>query len=98
VNIRGRTRTPAIGVLWIRLRGQPVDDGGVSMTSSGASYGPASAPDQYLGKIVSLSGTRLVLALHGQSGDIALRVDLKIDGISHRVTGTVVAARALGSS
>src|SRR5213075_787315 len=68
VDIRGRTRAPAKGVLWIRLRGQPVDDGGVSMTASGASYGPASAPDEYLGKIVSLNGTRLVLALHGQSG------------------------------
>lgn len=98
VNIRGRTRAPANGVLWIRLRGQPVADGGVLMSSSGVSYGPASAPDQYLGKIVSLRGTRLVVALRGQSGNLALRVDLRIDGVSHRVTGTVEAARASGSS
>ena len=96
VDIRGRTRDPANGVLWIRLRGQPVDGGGVSMMASGASYGPPSAPQQYLGKIASLSGTRLVLALRGSSGSLALHVDLQLDGTSHLVTGTVAAQPAGG--
>jgi hypothetical protein len=96
VDIRGRTRDPANGVLWIRLRGQPVDGGGVSMTASGASYGPPSAPQQYLGKIASLSGTRLVLALRGSSGALALHVDLQLDGSTHLVTGTVAAQSAGG--
>jgi DMSO/TMAO reductase YedYZ heme-binding membrane subunit len=91
VSIRGRTKRPAAGVLWIRLQGQAVEGGGVSMTASGASFGPASLPNQYLGKIVSLSGTRLVLALRGRSGQLALHVDLQIDGVSHLVTGTVAA-------
>ena len=96
VNIRGRTRRPAPGVLWIRLQGQAITGGGVSMTASGASFGPASLPDQYLGKIISLSGTRLVLALHGSTGGLALHVDLRINGLSHVVTGTVAARSAGG--
>jgi sulfoxide reductase heme-binding subunit YedZ len=95
VSIRGRTGRPAEGVLWIRLQGRGVDGGGVAMTASGASFGPAALPDQYLGKIVSLSGTRLVLALRGRAGRLALHVDLRIDGRTHVVTGTV-AARAAG--
>ena len=91
VDIRARTRAAANGVLWIRLRGQPVDGGGVSMMASGASYGPPSAPQQYLGKIVSLSGTTLVLALRGVPGALALHVDLQLDGASHVVTGRVAA-------
>lgn len=98
VSIRGRTSAPARGVLWIRLQGQPTGDGGVSMTSSGASYGTAASPWQYLGRIVALDGTRLVLALHGQSGGLALRVDLQIDAVTHRVTGTVAAQKAGGNS
>jgi sulfoxide reductase heme-binding subunit YedZ len=96
VSIRGRTRRPAPGLLWIRLQGQAIDGGGVSMTASGASFGPASLPDQYLGKIVSLSGTRIVLALHGRSGGLALHVELRINGLSHVVTGTVAARTAGG--
>jgi sulfoxide reductase heme-binding subunit YedZ len=96
VNIRGRTRNAANGVLWIRLRGTPVDNGGVEMTESGASYGPPSAPDEYLGTIVSLRGTRLVLALRGKPGALAVQVDLQIDASSHLVTGTVAAEPASG--
>jgi Ferric reductase like transmembrane component len=96
VSIRGRTRRPAPGVLWIRLQGQAIDGGGVSMTASGASFGPAAVPEQYLGKIVSLSGTRLVLALRGRTGGLALHVDLRINGRSHVVTGTVAARTAGG--
>ncbi len=91
VDIRGRTRRPAGGVLWIRIQGQPADAGGVAMTASGASYGPPSAPSQYLGKIVSLQGTHLVLALRGPSRRLSLHVDLQIDGATHRVTGTLAA-------
>jgi DMSO/TMAO reductase YedYZ heme-binding membrane subunit len=92
VDIRGHTKRPAGGVLWIRIQGQPVDNGGVAMTASGASYGPPSAPSQYIGKIVSLQGTRLVLALRGPSRRLSLRVNLRIDGVSHRVTGTLAEA------
>jgi DMSO/TMAO reductase YedYZ heme-binding membrane subunit len=96
VSIRGHTRRPAAGVLWIRLQGQAINGGGVSMTASGASFGPASLPEQYLGKIVALDGTRILLALHGRNGGMALHVSLRINGISHVVTGTVAAQAASG--
>jgi len=91
VDLKGRTRRPADGVLWIRIQGRPVDDGGVAMTASGVSYGPRSQPSQYVGKIVSLRGTRLVLALRGHQGRLALHVLLRIDARSNSFTGTVAA-------
>ena len=66
VNISGRTSGGNSGVLWIRLQGEPIAGGGVSMTASGASYGPAALPDAYVGTIVGLQGTRLLLSLNGQ--------------------------------
>jgi hypothetical protein len=97
VDIRGRTRRPANGVLWIRLEGRASSGGGVAMTASGASYGPPSAPAEYVGKISSLRGTKLVLALRGPRDAIAVRVHLRIDNVSHRVTGTLAAASRSGA-
>ncbi|MHB8641625.1 MAG: ferric reductase-like transmembrane domain-containing protein [Gaiellaceae bacterium] len=89
VNISGRTRGGSPGVLWIRLQGQPLEGGGVSMTASGASYGPRSSPDAYVGKIVGLQGTRIALSLAGQPGHLALVVNLQLDSSTGTATGTV---------
>ena len=89
VNISGTTSGGNAGVLWIRLQGEPIDGGGVSMTASGASYGPATFPDAYVGKIVALEGTQLSLALDGQASKLSLTVDLQVDPASGTVTGTV---------
>jgi sulfoxide reductase heme-binding subunit YedZ len=85
VDISGRTRA---GVLWIRLQGQPIEDGGVSMTASGASYGPKADPSAFVGTIVGLEGTRISLSLDGQSSRLSLLVDLRL-GASGTATGTV---------
>ena len=89
LDIRGRTAGGAAGVLWIRLEGQPVDGGGVSMTMSGASFGSAAVPKSYVGSITALEGTQLRLSLRNSSGrrltiDIVLRV-----GSAGHVTGSV---------
>jgi hypothetical protein len=89
VNISGHTSGGNTGVLWIRLQGQPMDGGGVSMTASGASYGPSAFPDAYVGKIVGLEGTRIQLALSGQTGKLSLVVDLQLDSSTGTATGTV---------
>ncbi len=89
VNISGRTTGVAKGVLWIRLQGQPIDGGGVSMTASGASYGTTAYPDAYVGKIVGLDGTRISLSLTGQSSTLSLLVDLQVDSATGVATGTV---------
>jgi sulfoxide reductase heme-binding subunit YedZ len=89
VNINGRTSGGSTGVLWIRLQGQPIDGGGVSLTASGASYGPASSPDAYVGKITGLSGTHIDLSLTGQSGKLSLVVNLQLDSSTGAATGSV---------
>ena len=88
VDISGTTDGRAKGRLWIRLQGEPVDGGGVSMTASGASFGPPGFPDAYLGKIVALNGPQILLSLSGQSGRLSLLVDLRI-GESGVATGVV---------
>ena len=80
VDISGTTGGSAKGRLWIRLQGEPVDGGGVSMTASGASFGPPGFPDAYVGKIVALNGPQILLSLSGRSGGISLLVDLHIEG------------------
>ena len=88
VDISGTTTGSAKGRLWIRLQGEPVDGGGVSMTASGASFGPPAFPDAYVGKIVGLNGPQILLSLSGRSGSLSLLVDLRI-GASGLATGTV---------
>ena len=79
VDISGTTSGGARGRLWIRLQGEPVDGGGVSMTASGASFGPPGFPDAYVGKIVALNGPQILLSLSGRSGGLSLLVDLQIE-------------------
>jgi sulfoxide reductase heme-binding subunit YedZ len=98
VSIRARTSGAPHGRLWIRLQGEPLAGGGVSMTASGASFGTADVPEQYLGTIVSLDGTRLGLALRDDRGrTMSLLVDLRLSEGSDAVSGTV-RARPGGAS
>ena len=76
-------------MLWIRLQGEPIEGGGVAMTASGASYGPAAFPNAYVGKIVGLQGTRILLSLNGQTSRLSLHVDLRLDPATGTATGTV---------
>lgn len=88
VDISGTTSGAVRDRLWIRLQGEPVDGGGVSMTASGASFGPPGFPDAYVGKIVGLNGPQILLSLSGRSGGLSLLVDLRI-AESGVATGTV---------
>jgi hypothetical protein len=89
VNISGRTSGGSSGVLRIRLQGEPIPGGGVTMTASGASYGTAAFPDAYVGTIVGLSGTRILLSLDGQAHKLSLRLDLSVDSTTGTATGPV---------
>ncbi|HWX09086.1 MAG TPA: hypothetical protein VNY33_03830 [Gaiellaceae bacterium] len=88
VNIAGTTSGSVAGRLWIRLEGLP-SGGGVSMTASGASFGPPSWPDEYVGKITTLAGTQVGLSLRGGSSGLQLVVDLSIDQATGNVSGVV---------
>ena len=88
VDISGTTSGRVKDLLWIRLQGVPVGGGGVSMTASGASFGPPAFPDAYVGKIVGLNGPQILLSLSGHSGGLSLLIDLRI-GPSGTATGTI---------
>jgi len=89
VNISGRTSGGDSGVLWIRLQGAPMAGGGVTMTASGASYGPVGLPNAYVGTVVGLQGSRILLALAGQTNRLSLLVDLRLDPTTGIASGTV---------
>jgi DMSO/TMAO reductase YedYZ heme-binding membrane subunit len=93
VDIRGRTTGAARGLLWIRLRGEPVDDGGVAMTASGVRLGPPAAPNLYVGSVRALAGSELRLGVHDASGrHLLLDVTLQIDEVAGTVSGSIRAA------
>jgi Ferric reductase like transmembrane component len=90
LDIRARTTGGVRGLLWIRLQGAPLDDGGVQMNASGVAFGTRAAPNAYVGKIVGLQGTRLAIALRNAAGrQLALQVALSVDQATRRVTGTI---------
>lgn len=88
VDITGRTSGRAAGRLWIRLRGAPNGEG-VSLTASGASFGPTGWPEAYLGSVTGLDGGRVALALQSAQNSLQLTVDLTIDQSSGAVSGIV---------
>jgi DMSO/TMAO reductase YedYZ heme-binding membrane subunit len=102
VRLTGNLRTSVEqgrGLVLVSIRGRTTGGGGVRMTASGASFGPPSAPDAYVGRIVALEGTRLQLALrNGSGGRLTLDVALNLDPASHSVSGVVVAAPGDGES
>ncbi|MGZ4354535.1 MAG: hypothetical protein ACXVZ4_13420 [Gaiellaceae bacterium] len=89
------TGSPTRNVLHVDLFGEPLDGGGVAMTASRVTFGPASAPRAYGGHIVALDGSRLAITLQTAAGDgMDLAVNLQINGSA--VTG-VLRAEAAGS-
>jgi hypothetical protein len=96
VAVTGLTRGGVDGELHLDLWGQPLEGGGVEMTASQVRFGPTSAPSEYTGRIVGLSGRRVEVALRDASGrPLTLALDLRIDQASGTVGGTV---RALAAS
>jgi len=90
LDIRGRTGGHVRGLLWIRLQGVPVDDGGVQMNASGVAFGTPTAPDEYIGKITGLQGTQMTVSLRNAAGrQLQLEIALQVDQTTRRVTGTV---------
>jgi hypothetical protein len=90
LDIRGRTNGRVPGLLWIRLQGVPVDDGGVQMNASGVAFGTATTPDEYLGTITALRGTQMTVSLRNAAGRrLQLEIALRVDQTTRSVTGIV---------
>jgi DMSO/TMAO reductase YedYZ heme-binding membrane subunit len=93
LDIRGRTTGGVSGLLWIRLQGSSVDDGGVQLSASGVAFGPSAAPNEYVGTITQLQGTQLVASLRNAAGrQLTLQVALHIDEATRSFSGTVEGA------
>ena len=88
VAVTGLTSGGIDGELQLDLWGQPLAGGGVSMSASSVRFGPTSAPSEYVGRIVSLTGQRITASLRDASGhSLTLELDLQIDAGSGTVGG-----------
>ena len=94
VKIASAFTGPVSGQLAITIEGQPLSDGGVQMSSSQVTLGLGSAPQQYRGQIVQLSGNHLVaLVSRGDGHRLSLGVSLTTDPGSGSVRGRMSAPR-----
>jgi hypothetical protein len=90
VNISGNLHRGQSGVLTIVLTGQPAAGGGVELTGSQVTLGPASAPGEYQGHVTQLSGNILVADLTSPGRTpITATIDLQVTEGQSSVTGTV---------
>lgn len=79
------------GHLRVRLAGEPIGGGGLSMTGSQVDLTAVGVPSAYQGKIVSLQGTQFVARVTDSSHSaLDLNVNLDIDSQTGNVSGRVV--------
>jgi hypothetical protein len=76
--------------LHIRIRGEPINGGGVQMTTSRVTLGPSSNPDQYIGQVTGLQGTEIAAHVSdGAGSSLSLIAGLQISPGPGAVSGTV---------
>jgi sulfoxide reductase heme-binding subunit YedZ len=79
--------------LAVLLRGEAIEDGGVSMTASSVTLGTAAQPVLYRGSIDSLDGGDIQASVTGPGGrTIDLAIDLELAGGATSAAGTVTAS------
>ena len=92
INIPMVMQGGASGRLDIRIIGQAVPGGGVSLQDSRVTMGPEGNPQLYSGQVVSLNGGDVVVSLARSDGrTLQARALLQIDGRASTVTGRVEA-------
>jgi len=93
VDIRLTVAGQQLSALEIRLRGQPLQGGGLQMTSSAVTLGTKSNPRIYGGQVTSLQGTSIGAQLHDGAGHtLRLALQLQIDSTNNTAAGTVSAS------
>ncbi|WP_194927412.1 ferric reductase-like transmembrane domain-containing protein [Catenulispora pinisilvae] len=79
VTLNGQGTDPV--VFQVVISGPAASGGGVQMTSSQVSFGPASSPQQYTGQVSSLNGTSIQATVTNSAGSrITLSLDLSLSG------------------
>jgi DMSO/TMAO reductase YedYZ heme-binding membrane subunit len=97
VNLDLTLQGRASGRLGIRIVGQSVQGGGVSMQQSTVTLGSTGDPGGYTGRIDSLAGQQLTATVTGRDGrPVKLRASFQIDSQAGTVTGDVAGARTAG--
>lgn len=94
-DLRLRVRDSPRAVLRIRLGGQPLTGGGLSMDRSAVTLGPPRDPTRYSGRVDSLRDSRLSALVGTQDGRaLRLSIDLTLqeDRVAGQVRGTPVGA------
>jgi sulfoxide reductase heme-binding subunit YedZ len=93
VDIAAQIRAGAPASLVVRLFGRPLAGGGLEMSSSSVTLGPSGQPTLYRGRVVALSGSRLVARLASRGARaVVLRLVLHIDA-GGAVLGTASAQK-----
>src|SRR5579884_505315 len=79
-----------LSLLAIHLRGQPLEGGGLAMTSSAVSLGTGSNSDAYRGAVTSLEGTNIAAQVRDPGGHVLnVLAQLQIDPSGGSASGTV---------
>ncbi len=91
VEIKLALQGTSLSALDIRIEGQPQPGGGLSMSASHVTLGPASEPGRYSGVITALQGTNLAATVTRSDGSaLALTAALQLDPSGGTTaTGTV---------
>jgi hypothetical protein len=93
VDIRLRVAGQQLSALEIRLRGHPIQGGGIQMTSSAVTLGTQSNPRLYGGQVSSLQGTSIDAQVRDGGGHtLRLALQLQIDSTNNTAAGTVSAS------
>jgi hypothetical protein len=81
--------------LAIRIEGPPIAGGGLQMSASRVTLGPASNPDHYRGRVMALQGTDVAAEVADQSGTrLSVAANLAIAPGPGTVAGTVTVSPA----
>jgi len=90
VHIHLRVASRQLDALDVRIYGEPLQGGGVQMTSSAVAIGTHAAPTLYSGAVTGLDGTNITARVSSAGGrHLAVGVALRIDGVTGRSSGTV---------
>ena len=84
--------------LHIRIKGEPINGGGVQMTSGRVTLGPSSNPDQYSGRVTALQGTGIAAIVSDAAGSaVSVVAQLQISPGPGTATGQVTVTPGRGS-
>jgi hypothetical protein len=88
LNVSGQT----LSKLAVHLQGEPIQGGGIQMSSSSVTLGPASNPTLYRGTVTALDGTNVNAVVRDPQGHtLNLAMGLQIDPNTGSAGGTLSA-------